>query len=93
MHAVMESNHICMENCVSLQEAGVGCLVIMQLDFVVECVVTVGRDGRGECLVTQPGIVEIPSSRIRGTGEWKRVGDEVGGRYEEGVARCVRQTV
>ena len=60
----MECNHICMENCVSLQEAGVGCPVIMQLDFVVECVVTVGRDGRGECLVTLSGLVEILTSRM-----------------------------
>lgn len=51
----MEYNRICMENCVSFQEAGVGCLVIMELDFVIECVATVGRNGRAGDLVTLSG--------------------------------------
>lgn len=44
----MKCNHVCMEICVSLQVEGVGCLVIMQLDGIVECAVTVKRDGRVE---------------------------------------------
>lgn len=51
----MEYNRICMENCVSFQEAAVGCLVIMELDFVIECVVTVGRNASAEGLVTLSG--------------------------------------